>query len=568
MRRLLLLTFCVALGFGCSPTPRDQLDRMGVPFSVKAMMSAAEAGDRHVVGLLLEAGMTPNGTDARRRTVLAAAAAGGSPEVLEMLLAAGADPSRADEDARTPLMEAVSAGHAEATRVLLRGGANPRAVRADGMTVLMQAAVHGNLEVLDELLLRGLELDERDPFGRTALHHATAGGHSGVVGRLLEEGASPSLRTRGTGEFALGLAAAAGDAKSLALLAAAGADLERRDFESEATALWMASAAGHAEAVAVLLESGADPTATDRNDDPPLVAAARAGHTEAMARLLAHGVDPDAPGQRSVTPLMFAAAEGHLEAVSLLLESGADPSVATEGRYSALRAARREGHDEIAIKLEAAIEQRRRGIPGARRWARFGRYADAYHTPPGWSAIDPLTSDAPLAEDYSLLGVDPAEGLQTRRALLASETGGSQILLVRGARDEWSGRLAEGARRAGRREVRGEGLRTADGVPIELLALERSAAAGEPARRHLLAIMELPDEVLIVDAGGPSERFDATLVEDFLTSLRVERGGDTLRAVRVDPAERSESASPIPLATEAGAPAAEASPPAAPAAVP
>ncbi|NNL64680.1 MAG: ankyrin repeat domain-containing protein, partial [Myxococcales bacterium] len=118
----------------CGNSPRDQLAKMGISFSVVNLMSAAEAGDLHVVRLFLEAGMTANGTDETRRSVVSAAASGGNPAIVSLLLERGADPNVGDEQTRTPLMQAASGGHAEAARLLLAHGANAQAVRADGMT--------------------------------------------------------------------------------------------------------------------------------------------------------------------------------------------------------------------------------------------------------------------------------------------------------------------------------------------------------------------------------------------------------------------------------------------------
>jgi cytohesin len=549
-RAAVLVSFSLLASLvACGTTARDQLDRMGIPFSVTSLLAAAEAGDQHVVGLFLEAGMTPNGTDGSRRSVLAAASAGGDPEVVRALLAAQADPNVADDQARTPLMAAALAGHAEAVRLLLDAGADPGAVRSDGMTVLMQAAAAGHADVLDILLERGLEVDQTDPFGNTALLHAVEGGHAEAVLLLLQHGADPDRRTRTTGAFAIGLAAAHGDVESTRHLIAAGADLERRDLQQHMSSLAAASLKGHADVVQLLLEAGADPATRDGEGNTPLMAAANGGHVAVMEQLLAHGADPDTRGGRGVTALMFAALTGQAEAVDVLLEGGADPTLETEGRYSAVRAARQEGHDRIAATLEDAIERRSTGIPGARRWARFARYGDAYRTPLGWTAVDPLTTEARFGEVFSILGIDPAEGPRTRRALLLDAASESQILLVRGPRSEWMSRLLErGAPLDAEPALvfSDRKLRSADGLVVDTLEIERAGDAVHPPRRHLLGVVDLGSEVVVVDAGGPANAFDATLVERFLTSLRIE------------PAVPETPSAPLPSRASAPSPAAPA----------
>ena len=199
---ILILLACASSLVGCGTSPRDQLARMGIPFSVVSLMSAAEAGDLHVVRLFLEAGMTANGTDEHRRSVVSAAASGGNPDIVALLLESGADPNIGDEQTRTPLMGAASNGHAEAARLLLARGANAQAVRADGMTVLMQAAAAGHPEVLEVLLSRDVDLDRTDQFGATALIHAVMNRHAGTAQLLLSHGADPDVRTRTDGAFA------------------------------------------------------------------------------------------------------------------------------------------------------------------------------------------------------------------------------------------------------------------------------------------------------------------------------------------------------------------------------
>lgn len=536
-----LLLIAAGVLSACGESPRDQLRHMGVPFSVESFMKAAEEGDLHVVRLFLDAGMTATGSDAQRRTLLAAAAAGPRPEVVAALLDAGADPNVSDEAMRTPLMAAAEAGHAEAARLLLAHGANANSLRDDGVTVLMLAADGGHRDVLRQLLGRGVEIDRRDRLGRTALLHAAAGGHAEAVALLVAAGADPDRRTRRRGTHALGLAAEQDDVGMATALLDAGVDLERRDLVRDQTALAVAAGAGSAGVARLLLERGADPEARDRDGNTPLMIAADGGRLEIVRDLLAQGALVDARTGSGLTALMSAAREGHDDVVRALLEAGADPRLETEGRYSALSAARQEGHDAVFAILEQAAGQRRVESPDGRRWARFAVYADAYRTPPGWEAVDPFSSDEEYWPEYTLLGVDRDESPRTRRALLRSERLRSQILLVRGPVLEWMPRVVDGlAPLDGRPEVRftDRPMHTADGLGVDVVLLDREASEDTPARRQLLGIVDLGREALLVDAGGPPESFDPALVEQFLRSLRVRTGPppDGAGAVPASPA--------------------------------
>jgi ankyrin repeat protein len=428
---------------------------------------------------------------------------------------------------RTPLMGAAEGGHAEVARRLLDAGGNANSLRDDGVTVLMLAAREGHAEVIRALVEHGVEIDHADQFGNTALLHATEAGHTAAAAMLVAGGADPDLRTHTRGTHALGLAAAHDDAELARLLLDAGADLERRDLERGMTALAVAALKGSEAVARLLVERGADPEAADRDGTTPLMIAANGGHEGIVRLLLAQGAAVDRRGPNGTTALMFAALRGHEPAVRALLEGGADPSLETEGRYSALSAARHEGHDAIAAVLREAARERGAAGPEARRWARFALYGDAYRTPSGWEAVDPFTSDDWFWGDYSLVGVDRGEGPRTRRALLRNEARRSQILLVRGPVLEWMPRVIDRlAPLDGDADVsfRDGVVRSADGVEVDYLHIQRAGGEGGEPRTHLVGIVDLGPEALVVDAGGPAESFDADAVVRFVRSLRVRTG--------------------------------------------
>ena len=173
------------------------------------------------------------------------------------------------------------------------------------------------------------------------------------------------------------------------------------------------------------------------------------------------------------------------------------------------------------------LQQGGSGQPEARQWVRFADYGDGYRMPTGWQIVDPFRSDTSYWSESSLLGIDLGEGESTRRALLRNEAQHSQILLVRGSTFEWLPRMVEritpldGDPRIRFTQHR---LRTSDGVQIDYLRIEREASGDTPAHRYLLGIVDLGYEALLIDAGGPADRFDPTVVEGFLRSLQLGGG--------------------------------------------
>jgi ankyrin repeat protein len=527
---------CVLLGItliACGDSPREQLQKMGIAFAPESFVAAAEQGDLHVVRLFLAAGIDPEVSDPERGRALTAAARGPDGRVVEALLEAGVEVEIVEGSGITPLGAAAAAGNVEAAEHLIAAGLDPGRPLVDGRTPLMVAAGDGHVELVGALLAHGVDVDATDPSGATPLIAAVVDGHTAVAARLLAAGADPDhlasappARDRGVGaRHALGIAAELDDAATARVLLDAGADPDRRGTGGGPAALTAAARAGSASVVRLLLERGADREAADRDGATALMLAAAAGHTEIVRQLVRAGADLDRQQEGGGTALMLAAEAGHEDVVEALLAAGADPSVEGERRYTALVAARHAGHEAIAARLRAALRERRSaGTEDVRQWAGLSQYADAWRTPPGWEALDPFRSDQGYWEDLSLVGVENDEGVTTRRALLRDPATRSQILLVRGSLFEWMPRIAEGiAPLDDDPHVRfsEHRVRSADGVEIDYLRVEREGSDGAPARRYVLGLVDLGHEALVIDAGGPVDAFDPELVEGFLRTLHV-----------------------------------------------
>lgn len=148
--------------------------------------AACKGGHVTCVQALLEAGASPNGADAMKRTPLHFAAQGGGVGVVEVLLAAKGSAGARDADRQSVLHHAA------------RGGASRSALE------LLVKAMGKDKDKPREKGAGGM-LEWKDAWGRTALHWAVINGHATVVAWLLGEGASKELRDA-AGETALEMA--------------------------------------------------------------------------------------------------------------------------------------------------------------------------------------------------------------------------------------------------------------------------------------------------------------------------------------------------------------------------
>ncbi len=195
------------------------------------LTTAARRGDLEIVSALLDAGASPDPTDAWEWTPLRAAATFGRARVVDRLLRSGVDPNR-DNDRGSILEDALSGTRHRPTpesmatvEVLLRAGAalgqgdhnavlrcverdwsaavlrkliehggDPDARRSDGTPAIVIAAMRKNLSLVETLISAAADVDAGDAHGRNALMHASERGADAVVAALLCAGADPEIR--------------------------------------------------------------------------------------------------------------------------------------------------------------------------------------------------------------------------------------------------------------------------------------------------------------------------------------------------------------------------------------
>ncbi|TRZ89082.1 hypothetical protein D4R89_06655 [bacterium] len=179
----------------CSSTEkraRQELDKLRIKDSEKGFFEAIVKGEKSVVDLFLEAGMSPNAKQ-RGITALMEASRRGKThrEIAAALIQAGAEINAQDPYGVTPLLFAAISGSLETIRMLLKSGANVKAKDVDGRTALIETLTTENdlpPETIEELIQAGSEVNVRIYGGLTPLMIAAAG-NSRILKALIRAGA-------------------------------------------------------------------------------------------------------------------------------------------------------------------------------------------------------------------------------------------------------------------------------------------------------------------------------------------------------------------------------------------
>ena len=160
-------------GVSNSRAAREELERMGLPFTINAFISRVERGNDKAVKLFLAAGMDPDVTRFAGRTALMVASIEGFGEIVDLLLRHGTRVNAKDEHGNTALMFAALGVDYGIVKSLLANGAKVDAKNDEGMTALMYGAASGRSRNVKILLEAGADLTAKDKNGKTALSWAT-----------------------------------------------------------------------------------------------------------------------------------------------------------------------------------------------------------------------------------------------------------------------------------------------------------------------------------------------------------------------------------------------------------
>jgi len=132
-----------------------EIENLGFAFSREGFAKAAEAGNRQVCAMFVQAGFDVDTRDAREWTPLTIAAFHGREQLALMLLECGADLFAKDRGGYTPLHWAAFSGYPVVVKQLLDRQANPNLDANDGSTPLLKAVANGHLAVIQVLLNAG-----------------------------------------------------------------------------------------------------------------------------------------------------------------------------------------------------------------------------------------------------------------------------------------------------------------------------------------------------------------------------------------------------------------------------
>lgn len=279
--------------------------------SVNALAAAAELGETAIVRRLVEAGVDPNGRDARGKTALMRAAEEGHSETARVLLDAGADMGACDGLNLTPKDLAAMREHKDVVR-LFEERARPPAPARKRSKALAKAVEAGDLAAVVVELEAGADPDAPDDRGMTPLLNALRLKRADMVEALLDAGA-------------------------------------RLDTPPNLPPIFAALA--EQPLLELLLAAGADVNARDRSGQTPLMVASWRKHPTAALRLVAAGADVNALDDRGDTALVYACMHEQAEIVAALLDADADPTVVSKTKHTALYYAASNANEALTRRL-------------------------------------------------------------------------------------------------------------------------------------------------------------------------------------------------------------------------
>ena len=120
--------------------------------------------------------------------LLISAAGAGEKRRVQLLLSAGADVNTSDQIGYTPVMRAAENGHLSVVKVLVAAGANVN-VSQGGESLLMKIVASGDLLTAERLVAAGADVNYRGKGGQTALDIARATNNRDLEMLLVQAGA-------------------------------------------------------------------------------------------------------------------------------------------------------------------------------------------------------------------------------------------------------------------------------------------------------------------------------------------------------------------------------------------
>ncbi|MEZ5477051.1 MAG: ankyrin repeat domain-containing protein, partial [Thiolinea sp.] len=241
---------------------------------------------------LLEQGLSPKVSNARRETPLHLAVISNAPKTAALLLDYQADPNAQDAEGATPLHYAVRIHSFRLLDALLKHHADPGKLNYYGKSPLHLAVEQGNQGMVEALLAAQASVNTQDRDLRTPLISAVANNHTEIALLLLEHDALVHVASKG-GWQALHFAVSQGNTALIRALLARGADPGAK--------LWNGSSAMDLLAkldekvrtpLQPLLTQGNTAPVSHDSAAPPLHQALGARDVSRVKQLLQQGADP------------------------------------------------------------------------------------------------------------------------------------------------------------------------------------------------------------------------------------------------------------------------------------
>jgi|AntRauTorcE11898_2_1112593.scaffolds.fasta_scaffold37000_1 ankyrin repeat protein len=190
-----VVAMIIVLG-SCATSPKEQLSEMNVPYDRQTYIDSLVSGNKKIVRLFLEAGMSPNDRAQQSMYPLILAAKYNHPEIVDLLMDYEVDPFLEDDFELNALHHAAENGHLKIVKNLInRAKMDPN--QHDNqfdVTPLMAASYAGHQSTVEFLIEKGADVNYSNKDGGTALHNAAYGGNVGVVTVLIDEGADVNAK--------------------------------------------------------------------------------------------------------------------------------------------------------------------------------------------------------------------------------------------------------------------------------------------------------------------------------------------------------------------------------------
>lgn len=395
LKILLLLTgVMAAYKFGLPAynaySAKQDLEKIGIPFSEQKFVESACSGDQGSVQLFIQAGMNvnllaaPGKQDGVSKSALHCAAIKGHVAMTNSLIKQGADVNLVDEDGNTPLyyaakntfrgqdndnggldvakilisnhadlnkagtagpplIAAIASNNFELADLLIEKGANAKGTTKDGSTALITLVMQfrGAKDVVERaklLINAGVDVNAENKNGVTALAAACRNSsNSALIEALLDLGADPNIVSNGQSAIMLSLS----NPETFRILVKHGANLNRK-FNGQ-TLLHQSISYGSSSPTLSLILSTGKVDINTKNDagETALYMAVTRGNINATQQLLVHGANPDLTNSSLDTPLIRAVNNNSVEIVRTLIEYNANVNAKDATNHTPLFYAKR-----------------------------------------------------------------------------------------------------------------------------------------------------------------------------------------------------------------------------------